>query len=155
MYSQKASTNNNDNGHLASPNLKCIALSTYKSNTYIYLDVKSSNTQTANTCTRARTPTRTPHPHAHTHIRTQTHTLTHTGTAGQGDWRESCGKDSVYWSVKSLALDISLTFSSCLSLCFGKHPTGYKLICLTISQLHAELCQHFAIRWHQFNDSWH
>ena len=41
------------------PNLKYKALSTYKSNTYIHLDVKSSNTQAANT-----------HTHTHTHLHT-------------------------------------------------------------------------------------
>ena len=40
-----------------------MALSAYKSNMYIHLDMKNSDTQTANICT-----------HTHTH----THTLTHT-----------------------------------------------------------------------------
>ena len=48
-----------------------IALSTYKSNTYTYLDVKRSNTQTENICTRARTHIHTPiHSHTNTHLNT-------------------------------------------------------------------------------------
>ena len=58
----------------------CIALSTYKYDTHIYLDIKKSNTQTANMH---------PHPHPHTH----THTMTHTSTSGQGDWRKSFPKE--------------------------------------------------------------
>ena len=49
------------------PNLKYIALSTYTSNTYIDLDIKSSNMQTANRC-------------MYTHVRKRTHTHTHTHT---------------------------------------------------------------------------
>ena len=42
------------------PNLNYITLSAYKSNTYMYLDVKSSNTQTADTCSLCmHTPTPT------------------------------------------------------------------------------------------------
>ena len=62
---------NNNNGNL--PNLKCIALSAYKSNRYVYLDIKSQHTQTVNTCTRART-----HTHTHTHARARAHLDTHT-----------------------------------------------------------------------------
>ena len=54
------------------PNLKYIDLSAYKSNMYIYLDVKSSNTQTANTCTCTSTyaPTQ---PHTNAHLDTHGH----------------------------------------------------------------------------------
>ena len=54
---------------------------------YRYLDIKSSNTQTANTCTRALTHTHR-HTPSHPHIRTQTHILIHTGISGRGH----CGK---------------------------------------------------------------
>ena len=49
-----------------------ISLSAYKSNTYISLDIKSSNTRIANTCTGARTHTGT-HPHTNTHLDTHRH----------------------------------------------------------------------------------
>ena len=54
------------------PNLKCIVPSTYKSNTYTYLDVASSSTQTANTCMHTCTHTIT-HSHTNTHLDTHRH----------------------------------------------------------------------------------
>ena len=52
------------------PNLKCITLSAYKFITYIYLDIKSSKTQTTNICTCTCMHTHT-HTHTHAHAHTQ------------------------------------------------------------------------------------
>ena len=63
------------------PNLKYIALSTYTSNTYIDLDIKSSNMQTANRCMYTHVRKRT-HTHTHTHTHPLTHTKRHPWTVG-------------------------------------------------------------------------
>ena len=67
--------NNNNKWTFGAPNLKRIALSAYKSNIYISLDVRSSNLHTANTCKRARK-----HTHTHAHKHTPLHTWAPQGT---------------------------------------------------------------------------
>ena len=67
--------------------LKYIALSAYKSNTYMYLDVKSSNTQTADTCAlRMHTPTPT---HKYIHLDTL-------APQGRGTEEKVCEKKQVF-----------------------------------------------------------
>ena len=55
-----------------------------------------------------------------------------------------------HWLCGQPHLGISLIFSSCLSLYLA---ADCKQIFGTISQVHAELRQHFPIRWHQFRNS--
>ena len=101
-------------------------------------------------CVRARTPI---HTHAHAHAHTHWHIQTDVALTKRisSKIRALC----LVLSHQKRILSNLLCVLDLFVAIFGKGPADCKLILGTMSQLHAELCQHFDVtRWHQFSDCW-